>query len=69
MQNQRIIINTLGRVEQELKEIKKLLKKSLPAYGSNDWWEKEEEKADEVIKQGKYHRASSVKELIRQLQK
>lgn len=62
MQNQQII-NSLGRVEQELKEIKKLLKKSLPAYGSDAWWEKEESEADELIKQGKYHKASSAKEL------
>jgi len=54
MQNQRIIINTLGRVEQELKEIKKLLKKSLPAYGSDAWWEKEIISGEEQIKKGRF---------------
>jgi len=67
MQNQQII-NSLGRVEQELKEIKKLLKRSLPAYGSDAWWNKEEIEADKVVKGGKLHKATSVDELIQKLE-
>ena len=67
MQNQQII-NSLGRVERELKEIKKLLRKNLPAYGSDAWWEKEEIEADKAVKKSKLHKAASVDELIQKLE-
>lgn len=66
MQNQQII-DRIGRVEEELKEIKRLLKKSLPAYGSDAWWEREENEADKAIKKGRLHKVASVNELIRKL--
>lgn len=68
MQNQQIITR-LDRVEQELKEIKKLVKESSPSYGSDEWWEKEEIEADSAIKRNKLHKSSSVNELIKKLEK
>ena len=68
MQNQQIITR-LDRVEQELKEIKKLVKKSSSPYGSYAWWEKEEIEADNAIKRGKLHKSSSVGELIKSLER
>lgn len=68
MQNQQVL-ERINRLEQELKQIKELLKKSVISYGSRAWWEKEEAEADEAIKRGKLHKASSVRELIKQLER
>lgn len=56
-------------MEQELRDIKKLLAQKTPSYGSNTWWEKEEAEADEAIKRGKLHKTSSAKDLIKQLER
>lgn len=53
MQNQQIITR-LDRVEQELKEIKKLVKKNSPPYGSDAWWEAEISAGEKQIKKGQY---------------
>ena len=68
MQNQQILAR-ISQLEQELKEIKKLLTKKTPSYGSDAWWIKEEVEADEAIKRGKLHKASSARDLIKQLER
>lgn len=62
MQNQQII-SRLDRVEQEIKEIKKLLKRNVPSYGSDAWWETEISVGEKQIKKGQlkvYKNASSL---------
>lgn len=68
MQNQQILAR-ISQLEQELKDIKKLLAQKTPSYGSDAWWIKEETEADKAIKAGRLYKASSVKELIKQLEK
>ncbi len=68
MQNQQII-DRLGRVEQELKEIKKLLKQSLPVYGSDAWWEREIIYGEEQIKKGRFNNYKNAESMVAQLHK
>ena len=68
MQNQQIITR-LDRVEQELKEIKKLVKKSSPPYGSDDWWEAEISAGERQIKKGQYKDYKNAPSMIAELHK
>lgn len=47
------ILSKLDRLNQEVESIKIRLSKKEPAYGSDEWWEWSEKKADEDIKMGR----------------
>jgi len=68
MQNQHIITR-LDRVEQEIKEIKKLVKKSSPSYGSDAWWEAEISAGEKQIKKGQYKDYKNAESMIAELHK
>ena len=68
MQNQQIITR-LDRVEQELREIKKLVKKSSYSYGSDAWWEAEISAGEKQIKKGQFKVYKNAPSMIAQLHK
>lgn len=63
------ILSRLDELKRDINELKdKLLKEEAP-YGSNAWWEKEEEKATEDIKKGRYKVFNKAEDLINDLHK
>ena len=68
MQNQQIITR-LDRVEQELKEIKKLVKKNSSPYGNDAWWEAEISAGEKQIKKGQFRVYKNAESMIAELHK
>ncbi|MBU3979335.1 hypothetical protein KJ980_05850 [Patescibacteria group bacterium] len=61
------ILSHLDELRQDMNELKnKLLKEEAP-YGSDEWWEKEEEKATEDIKKRRIVTFNSVEEMQKHL--
>lgn len=63
------ILVRLDRLAKEVKAIKARLFEEEPPYGSDEWWEWSERKADEDIKKGKLMRFNSAEEAIKWLNK
>lgn len=61
------ILAHLNILTKEIKEIKAKLFEKEPPYGSDEWWEWSERRADEDIKTGKLVRFDSVKDAIKWL--
>mgnify|MGYP001569188616 CR=1 FL=1 len=61
------ILSKLERLSQEVESIKIRLSKKEPAYGSNEWWNWSDRKAQEDIKAGRVMRFDSAEEAIRWL--
>lgn len=61
------ILTRLDRLTREVRAIKARLFEEEPLYGSDEWWEWSEKKADEDIKAGRYKVYKNVKELIKDL--
>lgn len=53
----------LGRIGRLEEAIRKLLRKSEPVHGSDEWWTEEMKKADNDIKEGRYQTFSNAKDL------
>lgn len=61
------ILTRLDTLTKEVKAIKSKIFEEEPPYGSNEWWEWSERRADEDIKTGKLVRFDSVKDAIKWL--
>lgn len=61
------ILTRLDKLTQEVRTIKKRLFEEEPAYGSNEWWEWSDKKAQEDIKAGRTVSFDSVEEAIKWL--
>lgn len=62
------ILSRLDELRSDINELKNKLLKEAP-YGSNEWWKKEEKKATEDIKKGRYKVFSKTEDLINDLHK
>lgn len=56
----------IKRIESLEKKLAEFMKGE-PAYGSPEWWEKEEAQADEDFKKGRYTTFNSISELRKYL--
>lgn len=63
---QEILVH-LHTLTKEVKEIKAKLFEKEPLYGSDEWWEWSERKADEDIKAGRLVRFDSAKDAVKWL--
>lgn len=62
------IFSEVTSMQKRLEVLRKKIVKLLPAkYGSDLWWEKENEEALEEVKQGKYTTYNNVQDLIKDL--
>lgn len=61
------ILARLDKLTREIKAIKAKLFEEEPSYGSPEWWEWSERKADEDIKKGNYTVYKSARDLIKDL--
>lgn len=57
------ILNQLTKLTKEVQAIKAKLFEEEPPYGSDEWWEWSDRKAQEDIKAGKYTTVHNKKEL------
>lgn len=58
------MVSRLDELTREVKAIKARLFEKEPPYGSREWWEWSEKKADEDIKAGRVAKFDSVEEAI-----
>lgn len=63
------ILTRLDKLTKEVKAIRAKLFKEEPFYGSEEWWEWSEKKADEDIKKGRLMKLNSAEEAIKWLNK
>jgi len=61
------IISRLDNLTREIKTIKMKLFEEEPLYGSEEWWEWSERKADEDIREDRLIRFDSVKKAVKWL--
>lgn len=61
------ILSRLDQLVTEVAAIKHKLFEEEPVYGSNEWWEWSEKKADEDIKAGRYKTYNNINDLIQDL--
>lgn len=61
------ILSRLDQLTKEVQAIKNRLFEEEPPYGSDEWWEWSDKKAQEDIKAGRYTTYDHVKDLIRDL--
>ena len=62
------LFSDITSLQKKLELLRKKIVKLLPAkYGSDLWWEKENEEALEEVKQGKYTTYDNVDDLLKDL--
>lgn len=61
------LVSRLDELTREVKAIKMSLFEKEPSYGSKEWWEWSEKKADEDIKAGRVFKFDSAEEAIKWL--
>lgn len=68
MQNQQILAR-INQLEQELRDIKKLLAQKTPSYGSDAWWIKEVGEGEAQIKKKQFKVYENAQGMIADLHK